>query len=418
MPETIYYETLPVCRLTGNDARFLVYDDAWANRSRAFPVSLSMPLATGGADIAKAMPWFANLLPEAQLSYISQQLKVSPQDVLGILAHIGRDTAGALSIGAPRGPGTNLVEISGEKALEKIIDELPIKPFLLGEAGVSMSLAGVQEKIALVQTEGRFYIPVDGTPSTHILKPDTRRLAGSVQNEAFCMTLSRLSGLSTATVTTGVAGRRSYLLMERYDRVTTQDGWSRIHQEDFCQLLGYFPISKYEGGGALRLPGPGLRAMFEGLNTYVSPGARLDLLDGVIMNVLLCNTDSHAKNYSVLVGAGGSARFAPLYDLMCAAPYPRVDKVLPQQINGRWDGAVLHGFDWIALAQQADLSPARTLERVKELAELVEAHAAEAARIVAAMPAGGHAVLEKVAHEVVKRSRRLRRQASVTRGEA
>ncbi len=361
------------------------------------------------------MPWLANLLPEAQLAEIGQQIKVSPQDVIGLLVQIGRDTAGALSIGTARVPGSHRVEIAGDVALERIINELPAKPFLVGERGVSMSLAGVQQKIALVHEDGRFFVPVDGTPSTHILKPDSPRLPGSVQNEAFCLTLARLCGLNVAEVTTGRAGSRNYLLVTRYDRLRTAKGWARLHQEDFCQLLGYFPARKYERVGPLREAGPGLVDLFAGLLRHASPGERLRLLDGVIANVLIGNTDAHAKNYSILIGAGGSARLAPLYDLMCAAVYPRVDQTMAQQINGRWDAAQLHGFDWLAFARSVGLAPSRTLNRVRELADLFLVRAEEAFDTVAAMPAGGNDILKTVRHAVVKRCRRIARQSEATR---
>ncbi|MEH0069261.1 HipA domain-containing protein [Pannonibacter sp. Pt2-lr] len=115
--------------------------------------------------------------------------------------------------------------VPGEAALERILDELPARPFLAGEHGVSMSLAGVQEKLPVsVTPEDTMAIPVDGTPSTHILKPDTRHLAGSVENEAFCLALARACGLEAASASIGTAGKRRYLLVERYDRFTDAQG--------------------------------------------------------------------------------------------------------------------------------------------------------------------------------------------------
>ena len=177
-----------------------------------------MPLRSGSVGAAKLLPWLANLLPETHLAEIGQRLKVSPQDIVGLLGHIGRDTAGALSIGEPRKAGVNLQPVPSEQALERIFDELPAKPFLVGERGVSMSLAGVQEKPPVfVDGNGRISVPVEGTPSTHVLKPDTKRLAGSVENEAFCLSLARVCGLEAAEATIGVAGKRRYLLVKRLD---------------------------------------------------------------------------------------------------------------------------------------------------------------------------------------------------------
>jgi serine/threonine-protein kinase HipA len=110
-----------------------------------------------------------------------------------------------------------------------------------------MSLAGVQSKLAVaIDRDGFVCIPTDGAPSTHILKPDSDRLWGSVQNEAFCLTLAKLLKLPVPAVSTGIAGARSYLLVERYDRAEQQGRWRRIHQEDFCQALGKPPSAKYE----------------------------------------------------------------------------------------------------------------------------------------------------------------------------
>ncbi len=109
-----------------------------------------------------------------------------------------------------------------------------------------MSLAGVQNKLGVaIDTKNRICIPIDGAPSTHILKPDSERLFGGVQNEALCLTLARRCGLNMPDVTTGTAGRRTYLLINRYDRIQQGDRWRRLHQEDFCQALGRPPSAKY-----------------------------------------------------------------------------------------------------------------------------------------------------------------------------
>ena len=126
-----------------------------------------------------------------------------------------------------------------------------------------MSLAGAQDKLPVALVDGRIAIPLNGTPSTHILKPDIRRLKGSVQNEAFCVILAGLVGLDVAKVTTGRAGARAYLLVERYDRRISDRGVRRIHQEDFCQVLGIFPSEKYEFDAEGRRRGPGIRQLFE-----------------------------------------------------------------------------------------------------------------------------------------------------------
>jgi serine/threonine-protein kinase HipA len=412
----VYYEHLRVGTIdtSGPDVAFR-YDPSWVARSGAFPISLGMPLAVSTVGPERILPWLANLLPEAHLSEIGQRIGVSPQDILGLLARLGRDTAGALSIGVPRHGGDAFRTVGPERALARIIDELPQRPFLVGDEGVSMSLAGAQDKLPVAVVESEIAIPVEGTPSTHILKPDNPRLKGSVQNEALCMTLARLVGLDAAGVTTGRAGRRTYLLVERYDRIMGERRIVRVHQEDFCQLLGYFPSAKYEFTSPGVRPGPSLARLFEATATHVSPGARLALLDAVIFNVLVANVDAHAKNHSILIGAGGTARLAPLYDLLCGEVWPRITRRLPQAIAGRREAVHLHGFDWQALARAVGLSPARTLRRVGELCERVAALAPEARSLVAAMPAGDHPITGQIVRAIEKRCERIKRQLLILR---
>ncbi len=408
---TIFYESLPVAHLTFEGEWRLDYDASWEERRSAFPVSLTMPLRSGPVAADRLLPWLANLLPETHLTEISQRLKVSPQDIVGLLSHIGRDTAGALSIGEPRKPGVHLQPVPNAAALERILDELPAKPFLVGERGVSMSLAGVQEKLPIfVDDDGAISIPVDGTPSTHILKPDTKRLAGSVENEAFCLALARACGLEAAEATIGMAGNRRYLLVKRYDRFTDPEGQiRRLHQEDLCQLTGHFPSQKYERSSTGR--GATLRLMFDAVSDLVSPAERLKLLDAVIFNVLISNSDSHAKNYSILIGAGGSAKMAPLYDLMCAAVYRQVDHSLPQGIAGRFNAPDLRRADWQALADEVGLSVASTLRRVEELTECVSAACEDVAGQTEARAGDPARVLEKIIHSIQKRRRRIQAQS-------
>ncbi|MDP9773227.1 UNVERIFIED_ORG: serine/threonine protein kinase HipA of HipAB toxin-antitoxin module [Rhizobium sp. SORGH_AS 755] len=134
------------------------------------------------------------------------------------------------------------------------------------------------------------------------------------------------------------------------------------------------------------------------------------LLDAVIFNVLICNSDSHTKNYSVLIGAGGSAKMAPLYDLMCAAVYRHVDQSLPQGIAGRFDAPDLRRADWRALADEVGLSGASTVRRVEELAERVSAACDEVVPQVEALAGDPARVLEKIVHSIRTRCRRIQAQ--------
>jgi serine/threonine-protein kinase HipA len=183
---------------------------------------------------------------------------------------------------------------------------------------VRVSLAGIQEKLLLTRRpDGSWGRPVDGTPSTHILKPEIAAYPNTVENEAFCMRFARHLDVPTASVETTVVGRRPVIVVERYDR-TIRDGGTveRIHQEDFCQATAVLPQRKYEEDG-----GPSLRRIAGILQTAVSPHALEALLQAVTINILIGNGDAHAKNLSLLHEPTGTLRPAPLYDLMCTLVY-------------------------------------------------------------------------------------------------
>ena len=387
-----------------------VYAVDWAEDPAAFPISITMPLAEREVPPGRFLFWAANLLPEAQqLSMLARQVGVASTDVLGLLSLIGRDTAGALSFGAP-GSTTRAewAPIDSEAALARILDELPRKPFLAGDDGVSMSLAGVQSKLAVARDEaGRLYIPREGAPSTHILKPDSDRLPGSVQNEAFCMVLARRCRLKVPAVTTGVAGSRHYLLVDRYDRRASGADWLRLHQEDFCQALGRPPTAKYEGNHA-GIVGPSLAEMLGTVRRHALAPDVLTLLDAAVFNILVCNTDAHAKNYSLLLPGGGRrATMAPLYDAVCAEPYAGITRNLAQKIAGKNRGEHLKRRHWQRFSREAGLGPGAVLRRIGALAATALREAPFARADVEAMPAGGHALLPAIEQAVAMRCRAI-----------
>jgi serine/threonine-protein kinase HipA len=328
-------------------------------------------------------------------------------DVIGLLSAIGGDTAGALSISQPgRTSSVQWRPVGKPEELERIIEDLPNKPFLVGEEGVSMSLAGVQSKVAVaVDPDGRICIPRNGSPSTHILKPDSPRLCGSVQNEAFCLTLARRMKIPTPNVTTGRAGKRTYLLVNRYDRTEIGGRWRRLHQEDYCQALGTPPSAKYESNRT-GIHGPTLKDMFDITRRNMPPTDILRLLDMVVVHVLACNTDAHAKNYSIMIRAGG-ASLAPMYDVMCGDVWENVTKNLAQKIAGESRGDHLKRTHWQRFARECGLNPSQVIGRVEVLAKSAIAEAEAAASEVAAMPAGHHLILDQARQAIERRAHAL-----------
>lgn len=406
----VYFEgrTVGEIRQSAGGPEF-VYDPDWYAARDFFPVSTGFP-RPGAAEAeapvppARLVPWLANLLPEGDaLAQAAHIIGAAQGDVLAMVGRMGRDTSGALSF---RERGQRLRRerpIPDEAALERIIEELPRKPFLVGEEGVALSLAGAQTKMALVRNpDGSLGIPIEGSPSTHILKPDVDRLYGSVASEALAMTLARACGLAAAEVTTGHAGKREYLLVTRYDRVVTADAIGKLHQEDFCQALGVFPAMKYQANQT-GTPGPSFADIAGFLAEVADPRSRLRFLDAMIFNALVCNPDAHAKNYSLLIHPR-RVELAPLYDLVCAEPWEGINQGMAMKIAGKRDGAYLKGRHWQREAVAWGLNPTLVLRRVEALGRLVLRELDGAAEAVAAMPAGRHPYLSAFAAAIGQRT--------------
>jgi serine/threonine-protein kinase HipA len=405
----VYFEQRPIGTIhVDTSGPTFTYAPGWIGLRGAFPISLTMPLRPGHFTTDIFLPWAANLLPESeQLQTLGQLLGMARSDVIGLLSAIGGDTAGALSFGQPgRASSVQWRPVGKPDELERMVENLPNKPFLVGEEGVSMSLAGVQSKIAVaVDDNGSIFIPMNGSPSTHILKPDSPRLPGGVQNEAFCLTLAKHMRILTPTVTTGRAGKRSYLLVTRYDRTDVGGRCRRLHQEDYCQALGKPPSAKYESNQT-GIHGPSLKDMFTITRRHMSPTEIVRLLDMVILNVLACNTDAHAKNYSIMLRAG-NASLAPMYDTMCGEVWDNITKNFAQKIAGISRGDHLNRTHWQQFARECGLNPKQVIDRIDALAKSAIAEAELAASEVAAMPAGDHEILYQARQAVERRARQL-----------
>jgi serine/threonine-protein kinase HipA len=262
------------------------------------------------------------LLPEEDSRrLIAQDLGLRADDTFALARALGRDCAGALVIqpddDEPPPPATTLTaEPLSEDEIQRLVENLRSAPLGVNQR-VRISLAGVQEKLLLTRLPDRGWgRPVDGTPSTHILKPEIRDYPQTVENEAFCMRLAKNLGMDVADVETIAVGGRRLLVVSRYDRVLAPTGEvERVHQEDFCQATAMLPAQKYEEDG-----GPSLRKLADILSE-ADPDSLESLLRAVTLNVVIGNGDAHAKNFSLLHDRGGALRLAPLYDLLSTLMY-------------------------------------------------------------------------------------------------
>lgn len=407
----LFYRDTPVAEITATPTGpVLTYDPAWRAAPDAFPISLSVPISEAASPSEKVLPWLMNLLPEGEpMRAMQRALGMASEDVLGLISATGGDLAGALRVGGPRVERGDYRPIPTPEDLERVIEELPRRPFLVGEDGVTMSLAGAQDKLPVALMAGDIAIPVNGAPSTHILKPDNPRLPGSVQNEALCMVLAMRCRLLTASVTTGVAGARSYLLVDRYDREGSAPTATRLHQEDFCQALGIPPGAKYERNQT-GVRGPSLADMFGVVRDHMTAVDITRLLDAVIFNIAVGNVDSHAKNYSIMLTAGAPT-LAPLYDLMSGLSWSGITQNHAQAVGDQVRGRHIMGRHWRRMAESCGLAPAATVRRVTALTDRIQEEITAAAEQVSSMPAGDGGFLELFVRDISQRAALVGRNA-------
>lgn len=408
-----------VLSLDRHGAMRFVYDDAWLADHAMPALSLSLPKRSRSYSSARCAPFFEGLLPEgAERDAVAGALGVSPENVFGILAGVGGEVAGAVSLW-PEGqqpPGAAAEPLAAqplsEAALADLLDAIKTHALLAnGEEGLRMSLAGAQSKLPVVVAGGEIALPVAGGPTTHILKPANERFPAMTENEAFAMRLARRIGLSAAPVEPRVAHGSTFLLVERYDRARVPSGGvRRLHQEDFCQALGFVSRRKYAADG-----GPGFAECFELVrDACTRPDEDADrLLDAAVLQVLVGNADAHGKNYSLVrrgPGFGDEVELAPFYDVLCTAAYPGLSPRLAMKIGGRTTLEELRPADWDRFARRCGLDPSIVRRRVAELSKLAAQRCDGVAQELA-RPGLDHDALQGFARRTRRRAARLERSA-------
>ena len=350
------------------------YAPGWLSQQEAVALSASLPLQAEPFDDRKTRPFFAGLLPEGQIRrLIAQQFQVSTQNDFALLDHIGGECAGAVTFlepgqALPVSIRSDEVQWLSDEEVVAILDELPRRPMLAGKDGLRLSLAGAQDKLPVVFDGSSIGLPLNGTPSSHILKPAIHAVEDSVINEGFCMALAESMQLRPAKSKVHFVQDRSFLLVERYDRLLDAQGQrQRLHQEDFCQALGVVPEMKYQNEG-----GPDLAQCFELVRSATRPSAPqvLRLLDYVIFNALIGNHDAHAKNFSLL-HSGKTPVLAPFYDTLSTAVYPTLTPKMAMKIGSKYKFSEVQAQHWGQFADGVGFTKAQAKRRILELAKLL-----------------------------------------------
>jgi serine/threonine-protein kinase HipA len=378
------------------------YDESWLAWEHAIPISLSLPLREDRYIGDPVLAVLENLLPDHVeiRRRLAERLHAEGADPYSLLAAVGRDCVGALQFlphGVEPGPaGVVRGKPVDAAAIGRMLGELGDAPLgLEPEEEFRISLAGAQEKTALLRWQGKWHRPAGTTPTTHILKPQIGRLPNgidlsqSVENEYLCMKLTEAFGLPTAAVEIADFGGTRALVIERFDRQWTEEGrLLRLPQEDCCQALSVPPSRKYESDG-----GPGIAQVLDLLQGSDEPDQdRRHFLGSQILFWLLDATDGHAKNFSIFLRPGGRFGLAPLYDVMSAQPALALGQLRRNQMKlamrvGRNRHAVIDRISprhFLQAGAASGMGP-RGVDSL--LAELADAGAAAIDRALDALPA-------------------------------
>ncbi|MCH8474278.1 MAG: type II toxin-antitoxin system HipA family toxin [Opitutales bacterium] len=326
------------------------YDPQWLAKEGSLPLSQSLPLRAEKFNQKECAPFFGGLLPEENnREIIARNLGITPRNDFAMLREIGGECAGAASIIDPdQTPPTPTKEYEpiSDADLIAILDQLPQRPLLAGKAEIRLSLAGAQNKVALLSDATGFAIPLHESPSTHILKPEHNRFPGLADNEAYCLKLASALGLKVCDAEVTQQGPHRCLLVTRYDRILREGSVQRLHQEDFCQALAIPSLTKYQSEG-----GPDLAQCFELVRRASSSPAKdlLQLFYCVLLNFLMGNHDAHGKNFSLLyspINDRSAIRLAPFYDLISTAIYPELSGKMAMKIGKSYKPEAMRLRDW------------------------------------------------------------------------
>jgi serine/threonine-protein kinase HipA len=312
-------------------AIYFRYDESWLSKGNATPVSLSLPLRDDAYKGERVAAVFENLLPDSEMlrRRVAERVGAKGIDAYSLLSQIGRDCVGALQF-IPDGYDavSDTTDITGKiisnEEIEKLLKNLVRAPLGLDlNQDFRISVAGAQEKTALLRHKGKWWKPHGTTPTTHILKPQIGilpngvDLSNSVENEYYCLKLMAAFGLQVNAAEMKVFGKTKTLVIERFDRQRTDKGrLLRVPQEDCCQALSCPPSRKYQNEG-----GPGMVDILKLLNAGDTPAEdQKAFLKSQILFWLIGGTDGHAKNVSIFLGPGGRFHLTPFYDVLTSQP--------------------------------------------------------------------------------------------------
>ena len=350
------------------------YSQDWIGKE-SLPVSLSLPCRKEKFAQAISTAFFENLLPESNTrTILAFNRRFDKKDTFAFLENFGEDCAGALSI-IPEDQEPDFTPGQYENITQQLIETLdkilldPERYKLYPEMKhAKLSLAGAQDKLPVYIKGTQFYLPKNsGSATTHIIKPINADFTDIPRNEAFCMELAQRSGFLVPNSKIITVGGHELFVVDRYDRHEINKEIVRIHQEDFCQAMGYPVERKYQETG-----GPGFIECRELIDEYLSNKGvtnRFQFIRMMIFNYIIGNHDAHGKNFSILHNKG--FELAPFYDLVSTQVYP-LDNKFAMAIGQtfRLDRIKEHSFK--VFAKDMDVRPKLLTSLINEMCEAVK----------------------------------------------
>lgn len=248
------------------------YDENWITNPGARPISLSLPLFHRPFTGDVVYNFFDNLLPDnPQIrARIQAAFQTPTNQAFDLLASIGKDCIGAIQIIDSSAPAFKK-QIHGkplsEKEIATLLRDYQNHPLGMTDASdeFRVSIAGAQEKTALLYYRKKWQRPSGTTPTSHIFKLPIGYiqhqhidLSDSCENEWLCSQIAQAFGLPVAKSEILHFEKTKVLVIERFDRKLSRDKkWlMRLPQEDVCQALGISSHLKYQSDG-----GPGIQAI-------------------------------------------------------------------------------------------------------------------------------------------------------------
>lgn len=348
----------------------LVYSSEWLRTG--FALSPHLPLF-GEIDPENLSKFLENLLPEEDaLKTLARTLQTTSGNIFGLIAAIGKDATGAFSFSTDDSKSvTSFRPISVDELTNRVLKRAQT-PISVWDGKPRLSLAGVQEKLGVTIKDGAYGFGEGDLASTHILK-FSKKDQHLVLNEFFCMTLAKKVGLNVANVELVRLGER-VLRVERFDRKWSgADQVSRIHVIDGCQALNIPPTFKYQ---RIVPDGPHRDDYLSPVSAHsfsefckscrVPAKAQLQLLQWIIFNLLIGNTDSHGKNLSYFVSKKGY-ELAPYYDLVNVTVYGDFNHDLAFKIGDTFVLEDVNAYQLLEMSQEMGLVPRLVATQIKKL---------------------------------------------------